>query len=113
MSSNDSLHHRGHILLEVGVGIFAGILAILVALTILSAKDTHKLPRDERLIYYSVLAAIPFLAVRILWSILAVYTSLDGFSFLDPKPDIIFSMSILMEFMVAVIYCVVGIIVER
>lgn len=113
LSNNEYLHRKGHILLDIGVGLFVGNLATLVLLTIWSGKDSHKLPHAERLIYFSVLAAVPFLAVRTVWSVLAVYTSLSGFSFWDPKPWILFSLSTLMEFMVAVMYCVVGIFIKR
>jgi hypothetical protein len=46
----------------------------------MTMKDIRNAPRGEKRIYFAVLAAIPLLAVRLLWSILAAFANNSAFS---------------------------------
>jgi hypothetical protein len=76
-------------------------------------KDVGSAPRGEKRIYFAVLAAIPLLAVRILWSILAAFADNSTFSIQGGKPLVQLSMAILEEFGIVVMYTLTGLTISN
>lgn len=87
---------------------FLTIYLLLAALVIITMKDVGNSPRGEKRIYFAVLAAIPLLAVRMLWSILAAFADNSTFSTRGGKPLVQLFMAILEEFGIVVMYTLAG-----
>ena len=71
-------------------------------------KDVSNAPRGEKRIYFAVMAAIPLLGVRLLWSLLSAFSNNSDFSIIDGKPLIQLFMAILEEFVIVVMYTLAG-----
>lgn len=93
---------------KIGVLIFVVMYLLLSVLAIITMKDFGKIPRGEKRVYFAVLAALPLLAVRLLWSVLAAFKNDATFSVLDGKPLVQLFMAIAEEFVVVVMYTLVG-----
>jgi len=93
---------------KIGVVIFLCVYVLLTALVIITMKDVGNAPRGEKRIYFAVLAAIPFLAVRLLWSVLSVFSNNADFSINNGKPLIQLFMATIEEFIVVICYTLAG-----
>lgn len=93
---------------KIGVVMFLIIYLLLSALVVITMKDVGNAPRGEKRIYFAVLAAIPLLAVRLLWSILAAFANDATFSIEGGKPLVQLFMAILEEFIIVVMYTLAG-----
>jgi hypothetical protein len=102
---------KGKTLFKVGIAIFVVIYVLLFALSVVTMKDVGNAPREEKRVYTVVLIALPFIAVRLLWSILSVFGNNSDFSLNSPKPLIQLFMATLEEFIVVVCYTTVGLII--
>lgn len=76
-------------------------------------KDVGNAPRGEKLIYFAVLGALPLLAVRMLYSILAAFSNNKNFSIFDGKPLIQLFMAIIEEFVIVCFYTLVGLFANK
>ena len=92
---------------------FLVIYLLLALLSIITMKDVGNAPRTEKRIYFAVLAALPFIAVRLLWSVLSVFSNNASFSIYSPKPLIQLFMATIEEFIVVVFYIGVGLLAAR
>ena len=63
-------------------------------------------------ILVAVLASLPFLAVRVLYGILADFVNKNDFSVLDPNLNTQLGMAVVMEMIVVIVYLVAGVIAE-
>lgn len=79
-SSKASDISQGKTLMKVAVLMFLAIYLLLFALVVITMKDVGNAPRGEKRIYLAVLGALPLLAVRLLYSILAAFTNNEDFS---------------------------------
>jgi hypothetical protein len=93
---------------KIGVIMFLIIYLLLSALVVITMKDVGNAPRGEKRIYFVVLAAIPLLGVRMLWSILAAFANDSTFSIQGGKPLVQLFMAILEEFIIVVMYTLAG-----
>jgi hypothetical protein len=109
--SNDSASEiaTGKKLTKVAIIIFLIIYILLVSLTIITMKDVGNAPRGEKRIYFAVIGAIPLLAVRLLWSILATFSNNADFSIFSGKPLIQLFMATVEEFVIVVFFTIAGI----
>lgn len=71
-------------------------------------KDVGNAPQGEKRIYFSVLAALPFIGVRLLWSLLSVFRNDSTFSINSGKPLVQLFMATVEEFVVVIFYTAVG-----
>lgn len=94
--------------IKIGIAIFLIVYLLLSALVIITMKDVGNAPRGEKRIYFAVLAALPFLAVRLLYSLLAAFSNNSTFSIQGGKPLVQFFMGILEEFLIVVMYTLAG-----
>ena len=94
---------------KIGIAIFLIVYLLLSALVIITMKDVGNAPRGEKRIYFAVLAALPFLAVRLLYSLLAAFSNSSTFSIQGGKPLVQLFMAILEEFIIVVMYTLAGI----
>jgi hypothetical protein len=98
---------------KIGVVMFLIIYLLLSTLVIITMKDVGNAPRGEKRIYFAVLAAIPLLAVRLLWSLLAAFKNDSTFSIEGGKPLVQLFMAILEEFVIVVMYTFAGLTVAN
>jgi hypothetical protein len=93
---------------KIGVIIFLGIYLLLTVLVVITMKDVGNAPRGEKRIYFAVLAAIPLLGVRLLWSFLSAFANNPDFSIIGGKPLIQLFMAVLEEFVIVCMYTLAG-----
>ena len=111
-SSSISDQASGQTLFKVGIAIFVVIYALLFLLAAFTARDVGNAPRGEKQIYFAVLAALPLIAVRLVWSILAVFTTMQNFSLTNGNPVIQLCMAVLEEIVVIIMYTLAGLAVS-
>lgn len=100
-------------MIKVGFILLIVTYAVLLLLAAKSATEFNQIPAGEKRILAAVLVAIPLLAVRILWGILAIFTNISTFSGINGSVGARVCMSILEEFIIVVIYTFVGLTVPR
>ncbi|KFY57235.1 hypothetical protein V496_06509 [Pseudogymnoascus sp. VKM F-4515 (FW-2607)] len=112
-SSDASSRSEGPKYFKIGIAIFVVIYVLLVALTLITARDVHRALAGERRVYVAVAVALPFIAVRLLYSILAVFTSFKAFSSIDGNTAVELCMALLEEFVVVLMYTAVGLTISK
>lgn len=107
-SSTASDISEGKKLTKIGIIIFLIIYLVLFALVVITMKDVGNAPRGEKRIYFAVMGALPLLAIRLLWSILATFSNNKDFSLNSSKPLIQLFMAVLEEFVIVCFYILAG-----
>jgi hypothetical protein len=107
-SSKASEISTGKTYFKVGTIIFLFVYLLLFALVVITMRDVGNAPAGEKRIYFAVLAALPFIAVRLLWSILSVFADNSTFSINTPKPLVQLFMATVEEFIVVIFYTAAG-----
>ncbi|KAI9849740.1 MAG: hypothetical protein M1838_006276 [Thelocarpon superellum] len=106
-SSSDS--NQGRDLLKASVILFLVAWVVLAIITIVTLARTRLADASERHLLFAVVVAMPFLFVRIVYSILADYdTSTQTFSQLDGNITVRAFMATLEEFAVVLLYLIAG-----
>lgn len=98
---------------RIGVMIFFAIYLILGALSIITMKDFGRADQSEKRVFLAVLAALPLLAVRILYSILSAFSNNSVFSILDGNAVVRLFMAIIEEFLIVLFYTIAGLIATK
>lgn len=91
---------------------FLIIYVLLFSLVVITVKDVGNAPRGEKRIYFAVVAALPLIAVRLLWSILAAFANSSTFSIASPQPYVQLFMAILEELIIVCMYTLAGLTVQ-
>ena len=107
-STNASDAKKGPTFTKVGIVIFLVAYVLLAALLAITARDVENAPRGEKRLYWVVVAAIPFLGVRLLWSLLAVFGHDKEFSITGGNPWVQFGMAVVEEFVIVCMYTISG-----
>lgn len=107
-SSDSSKHSSGETFEKAGVIIFLLCYLAIVAFAGLTTAEMSKLPHGEKRILYAVLASLPLLAVRLLYSILADFEDNSTFSIIDGNATVQLCMAIIEEFIVTFFFLVSG-----
>jgi hypothetical protein len=97
---------------KVGVIIFLCIYILLFLLTAITIKDVGKAPSGEKRVYWAVVCALPWLAVRVLYSILAAFTNNPEFSVTGDHPLAQLFMATMEEFVIVCLYTLAGLTVS-
>ena len=71
------------------------------------------MPQGETKIYLAVVAALPFLAVRVLYSILADFENNDTFGILNGNAYVQLGMEIIEEMIVAIMFLAAGLLASN
>lgn len=113
--SHTSAHDisNGKRFVKIAVIIFLGIYFALFALTVITIKDVGNAPKGEKRVLFAVLGALPFLAVRLLYSVLSAFSNNKDFSTAYGKPLINLFMGVIEEFIVVFFYTMVGLSVNN
>jgi uncharacterized membrane protein (DUF485 family) len=113
LASNANQQNSGKTLVKVGIIIFLLTFLDLVALAILTFRDTRKHQTPEKRLVIAVLLSLPFLAIRFLYSLITDFGHSKTFSLTTGSPVAQFFMATLMEWIVTVIYIAAGLLTLR
>ncbi|KAL1591976.1 hypothetical protein SLS60_011568 [Paraconiothyrium brasiliense] len=98
---------------KVGVVLYiVGFVAILFILAV-SVPRRHVVPGRERHVPITIFIALPFVAVRLLYSILAVFVHDHTFSIATGSVAVNIGMSVVEEFVVVGLYVLLGVWLEK
>jgi hypothetical protein len=95
---------------ETKVGVAFYLIAFF-ALCAIAAVTMHKIsgaPSDEKRLVWAVLLALPFVLVRLMYSVLSVYSNNHNFNLITGSVVILVVMRVLEEMIVVVLYLVIG-----
>mgnify|MGYP003662663261 FL=1 len=99
---------------KIGIIIFLFVYLLLSSLVVVTMKDIGNAMKDERRIYVAVVCALPFLAVRLLWSFLSAFSHNSDFSLTGSgKPLIQLFMAVLEEFIIVCMYTLAGLMAHK
>ena len=112
-SANASDQKQGKTLLKAGILIFLAIYVCLVALAAKSATEFNRIPAGEKRILVVVLAALPLLAVRFIWTLLAYFSDIQTFAIMGGSIVARVLMATLEEFLIVIAFTVIGLMVPR
>ena len=101
-SSDSSKHSSGETFEKAGGAIFLVCYLGILAFTILTAAELRNLPWGEKRILYAILASLPLLAVRLVYSLLADFADDSTFNIVDGNATVQLCMAIIEEFIVTV-----------
>lgn len=107
-SSDSSKHSSGETFEKAGVIIFLICFIAIVAIAIITMAEFSNLPWGEKRILYAVLASLPLLAVRLLYSLLADFKNDSTFNTVDGNATVQLCMAIIEEFIVTLFFLVSG-----
>jgi len=98
---------------RIGVIIFLVVYLVLGALAIITMKDFGRANQSEKRVFLAVLAALPLLAVRILYSILSAFSNNSVFSILGGSAVVRLCMAIIEEFLIVLFYTIAGLVASK
>jgi hypothetical protein len=94
---------------KVGVVIFLFSFVEIAVLALFTLPHTRKVPIAQKRLLYAVLLALPLLAVRLLYSILADFSTSKTFSVSHGNPYVQLGMAIVEEIIVVILYTAAGV----
>ena len=112
-SAKVSDQKEGKTLLKAGVIIFLVIYLCLVTLAINSATEFNRVPAGEKRILVVVLAALPLLAVRFLWTLVAYFSDFKDFQIYGGSVIVRAFMATLEEMLIVIAYTIVGLMIPK
>lgn len=98
---------------KVGIIIFLCIYVLLCGLVVITIQDVGKAPSSEKRIYWAVALAMPWLAARVLYGVLAVFTNSSTFSITGDHPLVQLFMATVEEFIIVCLYTLAGLTISR
>ncbi len=112
-SSKVSDQKEGKTLLKAGVLVFLVIYLCLVALAVYSATEFNRIPAGEKRILVVVLAALPLLGVRFVWTLLAYFSDFKDFQIYGGSVIVRAFMATLEEMLIVIAYTIVGLMIPK
>jgi len=97
---------------HIGIILYAVVLLALIILTLGAAVGWRRTQRGEGALIVSVALALPFLVVRIVYSILVVFSHNPHFSIVNGSYTINLFMEVLSEAVVVLIYICCGMMLQ-
>ena len=87
------------------------VFAVYTTIYVATLLAVQAMVKSERTILYGLMMAIPFLILRILYATLAVFKDNNKFAIVDGSATIQLCMAVLMEMVIVMIYCGIGVFV--
>ncbi|KAI2819713.1 uridine kinase [Aspergillus niger] len=112
-SSDTSEHSGGKTETRVGIILFLAIYIVLCILWSTTVKDLPRMAPSQKRIVGVVLIALPLIACRLLYSLVADFSHDRRFSLVDGNVTIRLCMAIIEEFLVVLMYTVLGVFTPR
>lgn len=107
-STNVSKHSSGQDFEKAGGILFLVVFLALVGLAVLTTASMRGLPSPEKRLLFAVLAALPFLAVRLLYGLLIDFANDKTFNIQDGNATVQLCMAILEEMIVVAFFLAAG-----
>lgn len=104
---------QGKVLLKAGVLVFLGIYLCLVALATNSATEFNRIPAGEKRILTVILVALPLLAVRFTWTLLAYFSNFHTFRIYGGSVIVKFWMATLEELLIVIAFTAIGLMTPK
>ncbi|KAI2704939.1 hypothetical protein DTO013E5_7944 [Penicillium roqueforti] len=95
-------------MLQAALGMFVGCLGLLLTILGYLTIYRNEMPRNEKIILYSVYACAPLLIVRTVYGCLGDYTNIARFNLFEPNPTVNLCMGVLEEIILMIICLAVG-----
>ncbi|KAJ5500343.1 hypothetical protein N7453_009394 [Penicillium expansum] len=95
-------------MLQAALGMFVGCLGLMLAIMGYLTIYRNEMPRNEKIILYSVYACAPLLIVRTIYGCLGDYTNIERFNLFEPNPTVNLCMGVLEEIILMIICLAVG-----
>ncbi|ESZ99552.1 hypothetical protein SBOR_0117 [Sclerotinia borealis F-4128] len=112
-SDSSSKISSGKTLTKIGIAIYVVVYIVQIFLVIITFKDYYKVPAGNARVFWAVVLANPFLAVRLFYSVMSAFTSIKSFSILDGSPLVRLFVAIIEEFVVVILYLLAGVTAPR
>lgn len=110
LSSDDRLQQKsGKKLAQRGLFIFMAVFGIYTIVCFATLFALDAVVKSERKILYGLTMAIPFLLLRIFYATLAVFKDNSNSAIVNRSSTFRLCMAVLMEMIVVIIYCGIGI----
>jgi hypothetical protein len=107
-SSDPTKQSSGKTFAKVGIIIFIVSFLDIVLLALFTIPASRKVPSSERRIFHAVLAAFPFLVVRLLYTVISDFSNSKKFAVYGGDPYVQLGMALIPELIVVLLYSVVG-----
>lgn len=85
--------------------VFIGLCGLVIA----TFSNFSELPKGEKRVLLAIVASLPLLAVRLLYTILADFEDNSTFSILDGNATVQLCMAVIEEFIIIIFYLVAGV----
>jgi hypothetical protein len=108
-SSDPKVQASGKTNSKVGVTIFLLAFVQIVILTLVTVPHARQIPTAQKRILYAILLALPLLAIRLLYSILAGFSTSTTFSTTRGNPCVQLGMAVIEEIIIIVLYLTAGV----
>lgn len=105
--------YKTQTLSKVGLALFIVAFGILCAITAVLSQSIRHAEEGEKRILFAVAASLPFLLVRLLYSVLAVFASEKSFSLFNGNVTILLCVALLEEAVIVAIYEGVGLTLKK
>ena len=105
--------YKPQTLSKVGLALFIAAFAILSMVTGTLLRSIQHAEAGEKRILVAVAASLPFLLVRLIYSILAVFANDKSFSSLSGSVTVLLCMALLEEIIVVIMYEGVGLTLRK
>jgi hypothetical protein len=98
---------------QAGVILYIVAFAGLILMFLLSVPQASAVPTKERRVPLAVALALPFLSVRLLYSVLSVFSHNHIFSVATGSSTVRLGMAVIEEFVVVAVYVMLGFFVDK
>jgi amino acid transporter len=92
--------------------LFLIVYIMIVAMALFAVCCTRQIPDEERILLKAVILALPFIFVKILYSLLSAFSGLSVFNFVTGSKTADLCMAVLEEMVVVLLYLFAGIRVQ-
>ena len=97
---------------HVAIILFLVVYIVIVAMALFAVCCTKQIPNEERVLLKAVVLALPFIFVKILYSLLTAFSGLSVFNFITGSKTADLCMAVLEEMVVVLLYLFAGLRVQ-
>lgn len=113
VSSNVSDRHTGKTETRVAIILFLIIYVAACFFWVITVGDLGRMASSQKHLFLGILLALPFIAVRLLYSLITDFANDPKFNYVDGDAAIQLGMATIQEFIVVLTYTILGLITPR
>jgi hypothetical protein len=98
---------------KIGIILYIVAFVGIVLMYLMSMSRAYCVPKKERRVPFAIIAALPFVLVRLVYSACAVFLHSHLFNIVTGSVLVLAFMAVIEEFIVVVIYVVLGFLVDK